>query len=229
MVTHSDYPSSPGSVTQVRECTARLIDVANPSTLFFESMKSGVKGSAVSVCMEGTRPLLVEIQSLVGKSTLATPHRTVTGLDPNRFSILLAVLERRAGLAMSLLDFYAKVAGELKLTEPAGHLALAASVLSSVIKRPWQGRVAFFEEVGLAGEIRATTNPVGRVQEAMKLGFDRVHLPKRNFHLERQTLTELTHTSAGSNIQLYPIEHGSRKKRQKLHFKFQSYCLTLKT
>lgn len=257
-VAHSDYPSSPGSVTQVRECTARLMDVAklhgittwivghvtkegsiagprvlehlvdtvmhlegdaatgirilrshknrfgstgevgvfsmqandlsdvaNPSALFLESLKAGVEGSAVAVSMEGTRPLLVEIQSLVGKSTLATPRRTVTGLDPNRFAILLAVLERRAGVSIGLLDIYANVAGGLRLSEPASDLAVAASVLSSVIETPWQGRVAFFGEVGLSGEIRATTNPVGRVQEAMKLGFDRVYMPRRSFQMEK--------------------------------------------
>ncbi|MEY4066476.1 MAG: hypothetical protein RIR26_2684 [Pseudomonadota bacterium] len=279
-VAHSDYPSSPGSVTQVRECTARLMDVAklhgittwvvghvtkegsiagprvlehlvdtvmhlegdaatgfrilrshknrfgstgevgvfsmqanglsdvaNPSALFLESMKSGVEGSAVAVSMEGTRPLLVEIQSLVGKSTLATPRRTVTGLDTNRFSILLAVLERRAGIGLGLLDVYANVAGGLKLTEPATDLATAASVLSSVIETPWQGRTAFFGEVGLSGEIRATTNPVGRVQEAMKLGFDRVYLPKRNFQMEKASLHELLKTGERTDLQLYPIEH----------------------
>jgi DNA repair protein RadA/Sms len=184
-----------------------LSDVANPSALFLESMKSGVEGSAVAVSMEGTRPLLVEIQSLVGKSTLATPRRTVTGLDTNRFSILLAVLERRAGIGLGLLDVYANVAGGLKLTEPATDLATAASVLSSVIETPWQGRTAFFGEVGLSGEIRATTNPVGRVQEAMKLGFDRVYLPKRNFQMEKASLHELLKTGERTDLQLYPIEH----------------------
>ncbi|NBX16201.1 MAG: DNA repair protein RadA [Proteobacteria bacterium] len=280
-VAHSDYPSSPGSVTQVRECTARLMDVAklhgittwivghvtkegsiagprvlehlvdtvmhlegdaatgfrilrslknrfgstgevgvfsmqanglsdvaNPSALFLESLKAGVEGSAVAVSMEGTRPLLVEIQSLVGKSTLATPRRTVTGLDPNRFAILLAVLERRAGVSIGLLDIYANVAGGLRLSEPASDLAVAASVLSSVIETPWQGRVAFFGEVGLSGEIRATTNPVGRVQEAMKLGFDRVYMPRRSYQMEKQALLELQKTeSTRSDMQIYPVEH----------------------
>ncbi|MEN9809070.1 MAG: hypothetical protein RLZZ488_637 [Pseudomonadota bacterium] len=280
-VAHADYPSSPGSVTQVRECTARLMDVAkihgittwivghvtkegaiagprvlehlvdtvmhlegdpatgfrilrshknrfgstgevgvfamqagglsdvaNPSALFLESLKSGVEGSAVAISMEGTRPLLVEIQSLAGKSTLATPRRTVTGLDPNRFAILLAVLERRAGVSLGLLDLYANVAGGLKLSEPASDLAVAASVYSSVTETPWQGRVAFFGEVGLSGEIRATTNPVGRVQEAMKLGFERVYLPRRNYQMEKQALAELQKSEAAHcDLQLYPIEH----------------------
>ncbi|MFZ9519650.1 MAG: DNA repair protein RadA [Silvanigrellaceae bacterium] len=280
-VAHPDYPSSPGSVTQVRECTARLMDVAkmhgittwvvghvtkegaiagprvlehlvdtvmhlegdaatgfrllrslknrfgstgevgvfsmqanglsdvaNPSALFLESLKSGIEGSAVAVSMEGTRPLLVEIQSLVGKSTLATPRRTVTGLDPNRFAILLAVLERRAGISLGLLDIYANVAGGLRLTEPASDLAVAASVLSSVIETPWQGRVAFFGEVGLSGEIRATTNPVGRVQEAMKLGFERVYLPRRSFQMEKQALLEMQKSEGNTqDLQLYPIEN----------------------
>jgi DNA repair protein RadA/Sms len=131
----------------------------------------------------------------------------VTGLDPNRFSILLAVLERRAGIAIGLLDVYANVAGGLKLSEPASDLAIAASVLSSVIETPWQGRVAFFGEVGLSGEIRATTNPVGRVQEALKLGFDRVYMPKRNFQLEKVALQELIKGEGGGDLQLYPIEH----------------------
>ncbi len=280
-VAHPDYPSSPGSVTQVRECTARLMDVAklhgittwivghvtkegsiagprvlehlvdtvmhlegdaatgfrilrshknrfgstgevgvfamqanglsdvaNPSALFLEGLKTGVEGSAVAVSMEGTRPLLVEIQSLVGKSTLATPRRTVTGLDPNRFAILLAVLERRAGIALGLLDIYANVAGGLRLSEPASDLAVAASVLSSVIETPWQGRVAFFGEVGLSGEIRATTNPVGRVQEAMKLGFERVYMPRRSFQMEKQALLELQKSDASRHeMQIYPVEH----------------------
>jgi DNA repair protein RadA/Sms len=280
-VAHGDYPSSPGSVTQVRECTARLMDVAklhgittwivghvtkegsiagprvlehlvdtvmhlegdaatgfrilrshknrfgstgevgvfamqanglsdvaNPSALFLEGLKSGVEGSAVSICMEGTRPLLVEIQSLAGKSTLATPRRTVTGLDPNRFAILLAVLERRAGIALGMLDVYANVAGGLRLSEPASDLAVAASVLSSVIENSWQGRVAFFGEVGLSGEIRATTNPVGRVQEAMKLGFERVYMPRRNYQMDKQALLELQRNdTSGHELQIYAVEH----------------------
>lgn len=280
-VAHPDYPSSPGSVTQVRECTARLMDVAklhgittwvvghvtkegsiagprvlehlvdtvmhlegdaatgfrilrshknrfgstgevgvfsmqtnglsdvaNPSALFLEGLKSGIEGSAVAVSLEGTRPLLVEIQSLVGKSTLATPRRTVTGLDPNRFAILLAVLERRVGVSLGMLDVYANVAGGLRLTEPASDLAVAASVLSSVIETPWQGRVAFFGEVGLSGEIRATSNPVGRVQEALKLGFERVYMPRRSYQMEKQALLQLQRDeSANHEIQIYALEH----------------------
>jgi DNA repair protein RadA/Sms len=95
-----------------------------------------------------------------------------------------------------------------RLSEPASDLAVAASVLSSVIETPWQGRVAFFGEVGLSGEIRATTNPVGRVQEAMKLGFERVYLPRRSFQMEKQALLEMQKSAANSHdLQLYPIEN----------------------
>lgn len=182
-----------------------LKDVANPSALFLEGHRAGVAGSAVAVSVEGTRPLLVEIQSLVGRTSFSVPRRTVTGLDQNRFSILIAVLEKRAGLHLATNDIYANVAGGLKIFEPALDLALAAAVASSLFEKPLAGRFAFFGEVGLSGEIRATSHAALRVQEALKLGFDRIYLPASNFKQERKILVDLA-MRGEREIQLFPVE-----------------------
>jgi len=137
-----------------------------------------VSGSVVMPSLEGTRPLLVEVQALVGDTHMGSPRRTVTGLNPNRISLLLAVLEKRAGLHFSDRDVFVNVAGGVRLDEPAADMAVALALVSSFRERPVPEQLIAFGEVGLAGEIRAVNMARLRVQEAVKFGFDRCIVPK---------------------------------------------------
>jgi DNA repair protein RadA/Sms len=155
-----------------------LHEVQNPSALFLHERPSGVSGSVVIPAMEGTRPLLVEVQALVGESHAGSPRRTVTGMNPNRVSLILAVLEKRAGLHFSDRDVFVNVAGGVRLDEPAADLAAALALVSSFRERPAPDRLAVFGETGLAGEVRAVDCARQRVAEAAKFGFTRCILPR---------------------------------------------------
>jgi DNA repair protein RadA/Sms len=154
-----------------------LIEVPNPSALFLAEREAGVSGAAVFAGMEGSRPLLVEVQALVGPSPLGTPRRTVVGWDGARLAMLLAVLETRCALALGGRDIYLNVAGGLRIGEPAADLAVAAALISSLFDRPAPPAAVFFGEVGLAGEVRGVGQTEARVKEAAKLGFEQVFLP----------------------------------------------------
>lgn len=155
-----------------------LAEVINPSARFLDERPRGVSGSAVIPSMEGSRPLLVEVQALVGSGPLASPRRTVTGVNPNRVSLLLAVLERRVGLHFSDKDVFVNVAGGLRIEEPAVDLAVALALASSLCGRPVPPLLAAFGEVGLAGEVRAVGMARQRVAEASKFGFSVCVLPR---------------------------------------------------
>src|SRR3954469_22252193 len=157
---------------------AGLVPVANPSALFLADREDGIAGSAVFAGMEGTRPLLVEIQALVAPSGLGTPRRAVVGWDGNRLAMLLAVLEARCGLVMSTRDVYLNVAGGLRVQEPAADLAVAAAIISSELGHPVPLSSVFFGEVGLAGEVRPVGHADARLKEAGKLGFLRAVMPR---------------------------------------------------
>jgi len=154
-----------------------LVPVPNPSALFLADREEGVTGSAVLAGIEGSRPVLVEIQALVAPSALATPRRAVVGWDGNRLAMLLAVLEARCGLVMAGRDVYLNVAGGLRVQEPAADLAVAAAIVSSELGRPAPQATVFFGEVGLAGEVRAVGHAEARLKEAAKLGFARAIMP----------------------------------------------------
>ncbi|MGE3742431.1 MAG: DNA repair protein RadA [Geminicoccaceae bacterium] len=156
---------------------AGLVPVPNPSALFLADREEGVAGSAVLAGIEGSRPVLVEIQALVAPSALATPRRAVVGWDGNRLAMLLAVLEARCGLVMANRDVYLNVAGGRRVQEPAADLAVAAAIVSSELGRPAPQATVFFGEVGLAGEVRAVGHAEARLKEAAKLGFARAILP----------------------------------------------------
>ena len=134
-------------------------------------------GSAVAMVVEGTRPLLVEVQALVSRSYLTSPRRTTTGIDHNRACMLLAVLEKRAGLRLSDRDVFINVAGGLKVLEPALDLAVAVAVTSSFRERPVSHEVALTGEVGLAGEVRSVNQLDRRLREAHRMGFGRAIIP----------------------------------------------------
>ena len=152
----------------------------NPSALFLAELPDRVAGSAVLCAIEGSRPLLVEVQALVSTSTYGYAKRTANGLDANRVSLLLAVLEKRAGLVMSGDDVFANVAGGLSVDEPAVDLAVVAALASSLRNRPVRGSTALFGEVGLAGEVRGAPQAALRVREAAQMGFNRIIVPDGN-------------------------------------------------
>ncbi|MCL2121798.1 MAG: DNA repair protein RadA [Clostridiales bacterium] len=148
-----------------------LTEVPNPSLAFLSDRPVSAPGSAVAACMEGSRPLLAEIQALVSHSNLAQPRRVVTGVDYNRVNMLLAVLEKRTGLKLGDQDAYVNIAGGIRLQEPAMDLAIAAALASSFRNKAIKDKAAVMGEVGLAGEIRPVAYPDKRAQEAEKLGM----------------------------------------------------------
>ncbi|KIQ95074.1 DNA repair protein RadA [Anoxybacillus thermarum] len=159
---------------------AGLAEVKNPSEIFLEERSKGAAGSTVVASMEGTRPVLVEIQALVSPTSFGTPRRMATGIDHNRVSLLMAVLEKRVGLLLQNQDAYLKVAGGIKLDEPAIDLAIAVSIASSFRDQPTNHTDVVIGEVGLTGEVRRVSRIEQRVQEAAKLGFQRIIIPKSN-------------------------------------------------
>ncbi len=248
---HSELSSSPGSITQVRECTSALLKVAkafdiptiivghinkggdiagpkvmehivdtvlyfegeksnsyrilranknrigstneigvfemqstglneveNPSALMLSGKLNGVSGSSICSVIEGTRPIFVEIQALTTPTAFGTPRRMATGFDYNRLSLILAVLEKRAGLFFNSIDVYVNVVGGLKLYEPSSDLAITASLISAFKDRPIENDICFFGEVGLSGEVRAVPNAAARVAEMVRMGFKKCILPK---------------------------------------------------
>jgi DNA repair protein RadA/Sms len=164
-----------------------LYEVGNPSRLFLEERPEGASGSVVIPCLEGTRPLLVEIQALVGPSPLGMPRRTAIGVDHNRISLLVAVLGKRMGIEMGDQDIFVNVAGGLRVDEPAADLAIVSAMISSFLDRPVDKNMIVFGEVGLTGEIRGVSQAELRIKEANKLGFSRCILSRSN--LEGCSLT----------------------------------------
>jgi DNA repair protein RadA/Sms len=160
---------------------AGLEPVPNPSQLFLSERPANAPGSAVLCCIEGSRPLLVEIQALVSTSSYGNARRMASGLDHHRLSLLLAVLEKRAGVNLAADDVFLNVAGGLSIDEPAADLGVLAAVTSSVRNRPVRPGTAVFGEVGLAGEVRGIAQSGLRVREAAQMGFTRCVLPQGNY------------------------------------------------
>ncbi len=157
-----------------------LAEVGNPSKVFLEGRSNDVSGSVVISCMEGSRPLLVEMQALVCSSSLAIPRRTTIGVDPNRVSLLVAVLSRRGGINLSNRDIFINVAGGIKIVEPAIDLGIISTVASSFLNKPIPMDIVTFGEAGLSGEIRGVGQTELRLKEAKKLGFSRCVLSKKS-------------------------------------------------
>jgi DNA repair protein RadA/Sms len=154
-----------------------LMEVSNPSALFLAERRGNVSGACVFAGVEGTRPMLVEIQALVAPSGLASPRRAVVGWDSSRLSMVLAVLDARCGLALSGNDVYLNVAGGLRIGEPAADLAVAAALVSSATDMPVAADMVVFGEIGLSGEVRAVAQADARLKEAAKLGFAQALVP----------------------------------------------------
>ena len=155
-----------------------LVEVENPSEFMLGGKPEGASGSIVACSMEGTRPVLVEVQALVCKSNLAIPRRTAAGTDYNRVNLLMAVIEKRLGLHLSTCDAYINIAGGIRMNEPAIDLAIVLALISSYRDHAIDEKTLAFGEVGLSGEIRAVSMAEQRVAEAKKLGFETVILPR---------------------------------------------------
>jgi DNA repair protein RadA/Sms len=171
-----------------------LTDVENPSLMLLSGRPEGVSGTCVACVMEGTRPILAEVQALVSKTGFGVPRRMSTGFDYNRAALLIAVLEKRCGYFFGNMDTYVNIIGGLKLDEPAADLPVALSLVSNLLDRPCADNVAAFGEIGLAGEIRAVTNIQTRVNECARLGFTRLVLPK----------SSMKNLSAPAGVELIP-------------------------
>jgi DNA repair protein RadA/Sms len=154
-----------------------LREVPNPSELFLAGRDLATAGTAVFAGMEGTRPLLVEIQALVAPTSLGTPRRAVVGWEQSRLAMVLAVLEAHGGLRLGMHDVYLNVAGGLRITEPAADLAAAAALVSSLSGSPLPSDTVYFGELGLSGAIRPVAQAQARLKEAAKLGFGRAVAP----------------------------------------------------
>lgn len=177
-----------------------LSDVDNPSLMLLSGRPEGVSGTCVACVMEGTRPILAEVQALVSKTGFGTPRRMSTGFEFNRTALLIAVLEKRGGYFFGNLDAYINIVGGLKLDEPAADLAVAMALVSNLLDKPVGDDVAAFGEIGLAGEIRAVMNIQTRVNECARLGFTKLILPKAS----------MKGLTAPSGVELVPVTNLSQ-------------------
>ena len=171
-----------GSVDEIgvfRMSESGLIGVDNPSALFLGDRETRTSGSAITALLEGTRPILVEVQALAAKAGFGTPQRVSTGLDGRRLALLLAVLDKRTGLSFAQLDVFLNVVGGLRMQEPAGDLAVAVALASSVYDRALPPDAIFIGEVGLGGEVRPVSQGERRVAEAAQVGFRTAYLAER--------------------------------------------------
>jgi len=156
-----------------------LDPVDNPSELFLGDRHTHASGSAITALLEGTRPVLIEVQALAAKAGFGTPQRVATGYDGRRLALLLAVLDKRAGLSFASLDVFLNVVGGVRLQEPAGDLAVAAALASSVYERALPADGVFIGEVGLGGEVRAVSQVERRIAEAANMGMTCVFVAER--------------------------------------------------
>jgi len=157
-----------------------LDEVANPSAVFLSERPENAAGSAVAASMEGTRPILVELQALASSTSFGTPRRTILGLDPNRVALLAAVMEKQLGMHLMGYDIFMNVAGGVKVTEPAVDMAIVSAIASSFLDKPISDGTVVIGEVGLTGEVRAIGQVDTRIAEAKKMGFKRCLVPDSN-------------------------------------------------
>lgn len=162
-----------------------LEEVTNPSAIFLSERPHDAPGSVVTATMEGSRPILVELQALASSANYGTPRRTILGLDPNRVALLVAVMEKKLGLDLLGHDLFMNVAGGVKVNEPAMDMGIVSAIASSFLDKPVPEGHVILGEVGLTGEVRAIAQAENRVAESKKMGFNRCYLPQSN--LERMT------------------------------------------
>ena len=179
-----------------------LKQIVNPSELFLSDRQKNVSGSAIFAGLEGTRPILIEVQALVTPSTLPSPRRTIVGWDIARLSMLSAVLESRCKIHLSNMDIFLNIAGGIKIYEPAADLAVAAAIISSVKNIPLSFSSVYFGEVGLSGEIRKVPQPELRIKEAYKLGFNKITLPSKQKIMIKEDLSYINITLLNDLVRL---------------------------
>ena len=182
-----------------------LMEVQNPSALFLADRRDDMSGAAVFAGLEGTRPVLVEIQALVAPSAYGTPRRAVIGWDAGRLAMILAVLEARCGVAFGQNDVYLNVAGGFRITEPAADLAVAAALLSSLTGEPVPSGTVAFGEIGLSGEVRRVSQPALRLKEAVKLGFTQAIMPRNDKAGQSAAAPMLRTTEIGQLSEFLPL------------------------
>jgi DNA repair protein RadA/Sms len=203
----------PASEIGVFEMTdAGLKEVANPSLLFIGDRENAAPGTAIFAGIEGTRPLLVEVQALVSETSFGTPRRAVVGWDPNRLAMILAVLEARCGLRFGQHDVYLNVAGGLRLSEPAADLAVAAALVSSRAGVATPRDSIYFGEISLSGALRPVTQTATRFREAERLGFTRAVLPGGSREGVRSTLALHEATTLAEIVAAIAVESASRRR-----------------
>lgn len=173
-----------------------LIEVKNPSEIFLSERIFGASGSAVVSSIEGTRPILIEVQALVSPTNYGMPQRNTTGFDYRRLTLLLAVIDKRVGISMSSNDVFVNIAGGIKIDEPAIDLGIASSIVSNFRDIPIDSQTVIIGEIGLGGEVRTVSQPERRIQEAEKLGFKKIILPNGNMKSLNKT----------SNLQIVGVE-----------------------
>ncbi len=191
-----------------------LQEVPNPSALFLSERKGDISGAVVFAGIEGTRPVLVEIQALVSPSTLGTPRRAVVGWDSARLSMIMAVLEARCGVQIGMNDIYLNVAGGLRISEPAADMAVAAALLSALTGEPAPTEAVFFGEIGLSGEVRAVGQTELRLKEAAKLGFGKAFTPPARSKAKGGA--EIARSEIGRLSDLVPLFANDLAKRRKV-------------
>jgi DNA repair protein RadA/Sms len=190
-----------------------LQEVANPSALFLAERRGNISGSAVFAGIEGTRPVLVEVQALLSQSSGGSPRRAVIGWDSGRLAMLLAVLEARCGLSLAASDIYLNVAGGFRIGEPAADLAVAAALISASADLPTQAGEVYFGEVGLSGEVRAVGQAELRLKEAAKLGFKAACMPPRAARTKAVAVPGITGAELGHLADLVARFYPERAKR----------------
>jgi DNA repair protein RadA/Sms len=174
-----------------------LTEVADPSQVMLNGRPNGVSGSVIVSSIEGTRSILLELQALVCQTNFNMPRRTSVGVDYNRVNLILAVLEKRAGLNFWNQDIYVSVAGGMRISDPAIDLGIACAVVSSMNNKPLGDNLMIIGEIGLTGEIRGVTNVLQRVKEAAKMGFGRCIIPKSNYDKDMEKLGMKIETVSG--------------------------------
>ncbi|HEU0118423.1 MAG TPA: DNA repair protein RadA [Alphaproteobacteria bacterium] len=191
-----------------------LMEVANPSALFLADRRGDTSGAAVFAGLEGTRPVLVEIQALVAPTSYGTPRRAVIGWDSGRLAMVLAVLEARCGVAFGQNDVYLNVAGGLRISEPAADLAVAAALLSSLTGEPVPSECVVFGEIGLSGEVRRVSQPELRLKEAVKLGFTQSIQPHVDASRKPTVEAALRRTEIRQLSELLPLFQAAPQARR---------------
>ena len=191
-----------------------LMEVQNPSALFLADRRGDMSGAAVFAGLEGTRPVLVEIQALVAPASYGTPRRAVIGWDSGRLAMILAVLEARCGVAFGNNDVYLNVAGGLRISEPAADLAVAAALLSALSGEPVPAECVVFGEIGLSGEVRRVSQPDLRLKEAVKLGFTQAIMPQQPENARKAPVDTLRRTEVRLLGDLLPLFQTEPKIRR---------------